>query len=59
MKFPLSYRLTNALLLLAPAGLLAYGYYLQFYEGQEPCPLVYDPAYLLLSDRHFRFTGCF
>jgi protein dithiol:quinone oxidoreductase len=39
MKFPLSYRLTNLLLLLAPAALLAYGYYLQFVEGQEPCPL--------------------
>lgn len=39
MKLPLNYRFTNALLLLAPAGLLAYGYYLQFYEGQEPCPL--------------------
>jgi disulfide bond formation protein DsbB len=44
MKLPVSpyipsYRLTNALLFAAPACLLAYGYYLQFYEGQEPCPL--------------------
>ena len=39
MKLPLSYRQTNFLLFIVPAGLLAYGYYLQFFEGQEPCPL--------------------
>lgn len=39
MKLPLSYRQTAALTLIAPAGLLAYGYYLQFVEGLEPCPL--------------------
>jgi disulfide bond formation protein DsbB len=39
MTFPISYRLTNALLFATPACLLAYGYYLQFYQGQEPCPL--------------------
>ena len=38
-RFPLSYRQTNLLLFLAPAALLAYGYYLQYFEGQEPCPL--------------------
>lgn len=39
MKFPFSYRLTNILLFITPAALLAFGYYLQFYQGQEPCPL--------------------
>jgi disulfide bond formation protein DsbB len=38
-KLPVNYRQTNLIMFLAPAGLLAYGYYLQFYEGQEPCPL--------------------
>lgn len=35
----LSYRHINLLLLLAPAGLLAFGYYLQFVQELEPCPL--------------------
>lgn len=35
----LSYRHINLVLLLVPAGLLAFGYYLQFIEGLEPCPL--------------------
>lgn len=39
MKLPLSYRQTNLLLFATPAGLLAYGYYLQYVEYQEPCPL--------------------
>ena len=39
MKFPLSYRLSNILLFIVPSALLAYGYYLQYVEGQEPCPL--------------------
>ena len=39
MTPPLSYRQANALLFLVPSCLLAYGYYLQFFEGQEPCPL--------------------
>lgn len=44
MKLPinssiLNYRLTNALLFAAPTSLLAYGYYLQYFAGQEPCPL--------------------
>ena len=39
MTLPISYRQTNLLLFLAPAGLLAYGYYLQYFEDQEPCPL--------------------
>lgn len=32
-------RLHYALAALACAGLLAYGYYLQYFEGQDPCPL--------------------
>lgn len=39
MTFPIGYRPTNALLLLLPSVLLAYGYYLQYVEFQEPCPL--------------------
>lgn len=39
MKLPLSYRQQALGTLLVPAGLLAYGYYLQFVEGLEPCPL--------------------
>lgn len=39
MNLPLSYRQTAIALVLMPAGLLAYGYYLQFVEGLEPCPL--------------------
>ena len=36
--FP-SRRFINILGLVTCAGLLAYGYYLQFYEALEPCPL--------------------
>lgn len=36
--FP-SRRLINTLGLLICVGLLGYAYYLQFYQGQEPCPL--------------------
>ncbi|MFM7784473.1 MAG: disulfide bond formation protein B [Gammaproteobacteria bacterium] len=32
-------RLTFAALFLASAGLMAFGYYLQYVEGLEPCPL--------------------
>lgn len=32
-------RLTFAVLFLASAGLMAFGYYLQYVEGLEPCPL--------------------
>jgi disulfide bond formation protein DsbB len=32
-------RLLYALPALACAGLLAFGYYLQYFEGQDPCPL--------------------
>jgi protein dithiol:quinone oxidoreductase len=39
MTFPLNYRATAWLIFLTPIGLLAYGYYLQFVEGLEPCPL--------------------
>lgn len=39
MNLPLSYRQTAAALVLIPAGLLSYGYYLQYVEGLEPCPL--------------------
>ena len=35
----LSYRQTAAVLVAIPAGLLAYAYYLQFAQGEEPCPL--------------------
>jgi disulfide bond formation protein DsbB len=35
----LSFRLLAAAGALACAGLLAYGYYLQHFEGQDPCPL--------------------
>jgi disulfide bond formation protein DsbB len=43
-------RLHYALGALACAGLLAYGYYLQYFEGQDPCPLclVQRGFYLLL-----------
>ncbi len=36
---PISYRQMNFLLLLIPASLLAYGYYLQYVDGLEPCAL--------------------
>jgi|SRR5690554_1415704 len=39
MKLPLTYRQTAAALFLVPAALLSFGYYLQFVEGLEPCPL--------------------
>lgn len=39
MKFPLSYRQTSLLMFLAPSLLLGFGYYLQFVEDLEPCPL--------------------
>jgi protein dithiol:quinone oxidoreductase len=40
MKFSqLSFRQMAVAGALASAGLLAYGYYLQYFEGQEPCPL--------------------
>lgn len=39
MKFFPTYRQTNILIFLAPALLLAFGYYLQFAKGLEPCPL--------------------
>ena len=32
-------RLLNVLIFIACAGLLGYGYFLQFHEGLEPCPL--------------------
>lgn len=38
MQLP-SYRQTSFLLFLLPASLLGFGYYLQFVEGLEPCPL--------------------
>ena len=34
-----SYRQISAILLLIPAALLAFGYYLQFVDGLDPCPL--------------------
>lgn len=37
--FPLSYFQLNLLLLLGPAGLLGFGYYLQYVQDLEPCPL--------------------
>jgi disulfide bond formation protein DsbB len=39
MKFLLKRRIGNLLGFLACAGLLAFGYYLQFAVGLEPCPL--------------------
>ena len=40
MKIPeLSFRQISALIAAACAGLLACGYYLQYFEGQDPCPL--------------------
>jgi|SRR5690554_5979008 len=39
MKGFLTYRQTAAALFLIPAALLSFGYYLQFVEGIEPCPL--------------------
>jgi disulfide bond formation protein DsbB len=40
MSFPsLSFRLLGTVGALACAGLLACGYYLQYFEGQDPCPL--------------------
>src|SRR5690554_566465 len=39
MKLPLTYRQTAVALFLGPAALLSFGYYLQFIEGVEPCPL--------------------
>ena len=36
---PISYRQINLLLFLIPASLLAYGYYLQYVDGLEPCAL--------------------
>ena len=36
---PLSPRLLFAATALACAGLLAYGYYLQYHDGLEPCPM--------------------
>ena len=39
MKLPLSYRQTALLIALIPAGLLGFGYYLQYVDGLEPCPL--------------------
>jgi disulfide bond formation protein DsbB len=38
MNLP-SHRLLYALPALACAGLLGFGYYLQYFEGQDPCPL--------------------
>jgi len=35
----LSFRQISALIAAACAGLLACGYYLQYFEGQDPCPL--------------------
>lgn len=39
LHFLLAYRQINAILFLTPALMLAYGYYLQFLDGLEPCPL--------------------
>jgi len=40
MKIPLlSFRQISALGAAACAGLLAFGYYLQYFQGQDPCPL--------------------
>ncbi|HEY9033243.1 MAG TPA: disulfide bond formation protein B [Pseudomonadales bacterium] len=39
MNLPFSYRQTALLIALLPAGLLGFGYYLQYAEGLEPCPL--------------------
>jgi disulfide bond formation protein DsbB len=39
MTLPISYKQTNAILFLSPTLLLAFGYYLQFVDGLEPCPL--------------------
>lgn len=38
-SLPLSFRRMAIAGALACAGLLAYGYYLQYFEGQDPCPL--------------------
>jgi disulfide bond formation protein DsbB len=35
----LSFRQISGAIAAACAGLLAYGYYLQYFEGQDPCPL--------------------
>lgn len=35
----LSFRQISAACALACAGLLSYGYYLQYFQGQDPCPL--------------------
>jgi disulfide bond formation protein DsbB len=35
----LSFRQISGAAALVCAGLLAYGYYLQYFEGQDPCPL--------------------
>ncbi len=40
MKFPqVSFRLMAAAGALACAGLLGYAYFLQYFDGQDPCPL--------------------
>lgn len=39
MKLPLSYQQLASLIFITPVCLLLYAYYLQFFDGQEPCPL--------------------
>lgn len=39
MPFSLSYKQCAWLLFILPMGLLAFAYYLQYFQNQEPCPL--------------------
>ena len=48
-KFPFSRRSGNLLGFLACAGMLGFGYYLQFAVGLEPCPLCIIQRLLLLA----------
>jgi len=49
IKFLISRRIGNLLGFLVCAGMLAFGYYLQFALGLEPCPLCIIQRLLLFA----------
>lgn len=59
MRFPFSYRQSAWLLFAAPAGLLLFAYYLQYFQGQEPCPLCMTQRLCFYGIAGFALLACF
>lgn len=59
MKMLVSYRQAGLALFLIPLALLGFGYYLEFVQGLEPCPLCVTQRVCFYLVAAFAFAGLF